>query len=191
MDAWAASNLNARSLSLSSRRADGLDFLASLRPFDANTPLSPDLESLGPLSRPRLRSVATELPVFGEPVVLEDEPLFDKGFPPLAVTPAILAPPPVFITLEVVDFKPPADSIIFAGNNFCGVCSVCGFFDAGPEFTPGLRPVWVFGEPLLPATTLPDVDRDDEEAMDDDEVPDDEVAAAIVPDDDDDDDDSF
>lgn len=30
----------------------------------------------------------------------------------------------------------------------CDDCKACGFFDAGPLLTPGLRPVpvWVFGE---------------------------------------------
>ncbi|KYN31904.1 hypothetical protein ALC56_13787 [Trachymyrmex septentrionalis] len=182
IDACAASSLNARSLSLSSRRADGLDFLASPRPFDANIPLSPDFEILG-LSRPRLKSVTPEL-VFGEPEALEDE-LFDKGFPATppvadAVIPALL---PVFVVLEeeMADFIPEAANIIFVGSIFCAACNVCGFFDAGPEFTPGLRPVCVFGEPLLPVVTLLD-DDDDEEATDDKEL-EDEVAA-IDPDDD-------
>ncbi|KYM99002.1 hypothetical protein ALC62_10301 [Cyphomyrmex costatus] len=177
IDACAASSLNARSLSLSSRRADGLDFLASPRPFDANIPLSPDFGILG-LSRPRLRSVTPEL-VFGEPEAL-DEPLFDNGFPPIppVVVAVIPAPLPVFVVPEeMVDFIPAAN-IIFVGSIFCAACNVCGFFDAGPEFTPGLRPVCVFGEPLLPIITL----LDDEEATDDKEL-EDEVAA-IDPDDD-------
>lgn len=35
-------------------------------------------------------------------------------------------------------------------NDDCN--DVCGFFDAGPLFTPGFKPVWVFGEfePLEP-----------------------------------------
>ncbi|KYQ60576.1 hypothetical protein ALC60_00367 [Trachymyrmex zeteki] len=185
IDACAANSLKARSLSLSSRRADGLDFLASPRPFDANIPLSPDFGILG-LSRPRLRSVTPEL-VFGEPEALEDELLFDKGFPPTPpVADAVIpAPPPVFDPPEeeMADFIPAAANIIFVGSIFCAACNVCGFFDAGPEFTPGLRPVCVFGEPLLPVITLLDDDDDDDDEATDDKELEDEVAA-IDPDDD-------
>lgn len=116
MDACAANNLNARSLSLSSRKPDGLDFLASARAFDTNTLLSPDFVIRG-LSRLRLRSVAPELLVFGEPEDLDDEPLFDNGFP-LPTATAVAALTGFAAPEEMADLMLPAASIILPGINF-------------------------------------------------------------------------
>lgn len=41
-------------------------------------------------------------------------------------------------------FCEPFESFVDSDCNDCN--DACGFFEAGPLFTPGFRPVWVFGE---------------------------------------------
>lgn len=55
----------------------------------------------------------------------------------------LLAPPDV--SSEIGRFCEPFESFVASD---CDDWSddVCGFFDAGPLFTPGFSPVWVFGE---------------------------------------------
>ena len=140
-------------------------------PFEGNILLSPDFDNRD-LSRFRLRSVTPELVVFGE---LEEDFedmtfLESKALPPLLPTLIPPAPLPLPEFDPEIDFKAvnifcPRRVVLFPlllpeeePDSFGDVWDDGGFFDAGPELTPGFKPVCVFGEPL-PDIVVDDVDE--------------------------------
>lgn len=143
MDACACINFNALSLSVSSRSAVGLTFLASpiaLLPLP-NSPFSPVFGSLAfaLLNSPSAEDDDEAPPDLGD-TDLEDNALL---LAPVLAQASDLIPDDDFCPIRADLALAPLEDMLPGDFE-----EDCGFFEAGPEFTPGFSPVWILGDPL-------------------------------------------